>query len=87
MARTPRHAIEIAALVGAAAISLVGCTSARPPPPPKPVSEMTPAERCANLITLMGSPYLEALQKAALYERARNEGCMGTPQSQTVVVR
>ena len=72
---------------GAAMLLLAGCASSPPPAAPKPVSEMTPAERCENLLRLMGNPWLEPFQKAAVYEKARNDGCMGTPQSQTVVVR
>jgi hypothetical protein len=76
-----------AAIVIIAVLPLVGCASAPPPPAPKPVSEMTPAERCANLAALMGNPWLQPFQQAAAYEKARNEGCMGTPQPQTVIMR
>lgn len=55
--------------------------------PAKPVSEMTQAERCDNLLRLMGNNYLEPAQKAALYEKARNDGCMGQPQPQTLIIR
>jgi hypothetical protein len=56
-------------------------------PPAKPVSEMTPAERCQNLFRLMGNAYGTPAQHAALYERARNDGCMGDPRPQTVIIR
>ena len=55
--------------------------------PKKPVSEMTPAERCANLLELSGNTYLNQGQRSAAYEKARNDGCMGQPQPQTVIVR
>lgn len=55
--------------------------------PAKPVSEMTQAERCQNLLRLLGNSYLEPAQKAALYEKARNDGCMGQPQPQTLIIR
>jgi hypothetical protein len=69
--------------------SLAGC--ARQPeyyePPRKPVSEMTPVERCANLLELSGNAYLNPGQRSAAYEKARNDGCMGQPQPQTIIVR
>lgn len=67
---------------------LVGC--ARPPEPEpsrKPMSELTGAERCGRLLELSGSIYANPGQRAAMYEMARNEGCMGPPQPQTVIVR
>jgi nitrous oxide reductase accessory protein NosL len=68
---------------------LAGC--ARQPeyaaPPPKPISEMSFAERCAHLIEMSGNFYATPAQKAAFYEMARNDGCMGQPQSQTIIVR
>lgn len=56
-------------------------------PPRKPLSEMTFAERCARLLELSGDFYLNPGQKAAAYELARNDGCMGPAQPQTVIVR
>jgi hypothetical protein len=56
-------------------------------PAPKPVSEMSFAERCAHLLELSGNSYLNPGQKAAAYEKARNDGCMGEPQPQTLIVR
>lgn len=39
------------------------------------------------MLRLMGNNYLEPAQKAALYEKARNDGCMGQPQPQTLIIR
>ena len=77
-----------AAFIG---VLLVSSGCARQPeyyePQRKPVSEMTPAERCANLLELSGNAYLNPGQRSAAYEKARNDGCMGQPQPQTVIVR
>ena len=54
---------------------------------PKPISEMSFAERCAHLIEMSGNFYASPAQKAAFYEMARNDGCMGAPQAQTIIVR
>jgi hypothetical protein len=48
---------------------------------------MTFAERCAKLLELSGNYYLSSGQQAAAFERARNDGCMGQPQPQTIIVR
>lgn len=78
------------------ALALASCARAPDPYPSpndpyaapiKPVAEMTPAERCQNMIRLMGNNYAEPAQKAALYETARNSGCFGQPQPQTLIVR
>jgi hypothetical protein len=68
-------------------IVLCGCATAPQEPYRTPVSEMTPQERCGEFFRLMNSGYSNYMTKMALYEKARNEGCMGQPQPQTVVVR
>jgi hypothetical protein len=40
-----------------------------------------------KLLELSGSPYLNPGERSAAYERARNNGCMGTPPPQTIIVR
>lgn len=70
-----------------AALSLAACAQEPPRPAQKAVADMTPQERCAAMSGLLGSPYTEAFQKAALLERMRNDGCLGTPQPTTIQVR
>lgn len=57
------------------------------PPAVKQVSEMSFAERCANLLELSGNIYLNPGQRSAAYEIARNNGCMGDTRPQTIIVR
>lgn len=71
-------------IAGLLMLALVACQTSTPAPAPKPYSEMTLPERCANLALLMGNPYLSALQQAAAYEKARNEGCMNATPTQQV---
>jgi hypothetical protein len=63
------------------ALALASCatTPDAPPPPVKPVSEMTPAEWCANSARLLGNQWLDPFQKQALLEAMRNRGCLGRP--------
>jgi hypothetical protein len=86
--RSCTFAASFAVFIGALLVSS-GC--ARQPeyyePPRKLVSEMTLAERCANLLELSGNAYLNSGQRSAAYEKARNDGCMGAPQAQTIIVR
>ena len=71
----------------AAALLLAGCMASEPAPPEVPIAQMTPQQRCARLLELSGSVNLNPGQRAAAYEKARNDGCMGQPQPQTVIVR
>ncbi len=69
-------------------LMLAGCASAPPPPPPqKDISEMTPQERCASMVALMGNRRFTTAQQMALYERAKNDGCLGAPQPTTIQIR
>lgn len=67
------------------AVMLAGCVTDAPPE--KPFAEMTAGERCAKMMKMMGNDNFNSVQKMALYEKARNEGCLGPSQPQTVVVR
>jgi hypothetical protein len=77
----------VAAAIGTLCLSACTRPQTAYEPPPKPISEMTFAERCAKLLELSGNYYLSSGQQAAAFERARNDGCMGQPQPQTIIVR
>lgn len=70
--------------------ALLGACARQPEPvapPQKPISEMSFPERCAHLIEMSGNVYATPAQKSAFYELARNQGCMGNPPPQTVIVQ
>lgn len=62
-------AVKVIAVV----VCLGGCVAAPPPPP----VQITPENFCSEGLNLLGSPYIEPFQKAALLEAMRNRRCMG----------
>ena len=69
-----------------ATLALAGCAERQQEiayvPPPQ-----TPAEWCAQFPSVFTNPYATQMDKAALLEKARNMGCLGPAQPQTVIVR
>lgn len=65
--------MRIAFRLLALTLLLAGCVSNEPARP------LTHAERCTRAFRLLGAP-IDPFQKAALYERMQNEGCLGRPQ-------
>lgn len=66
---------------------LGGCQTS---PPPRPVPIQPPAPQgtwCERAAAAIGNSYLDPALKAVLFERMRNQGCMGQPQPQTVIIR
>jgi len=51
----------------------------QPLPQPAPQRPLTFEEHCAALMRALGNPWIDPWQKSALYEKGRNDGCMGTP--------
>jgi hypothetical protein len=65
-----------------ASLFLVGPVKAEQPLPqamPSIQKPMTFEEHCAAIIRALGNPWIEPWQKSAIYEKGRNDGCMGTP--------
>jgi len=64
-----------------AILFLVSCASAEPPLP-QPLPQPTPqrltfAEHCTAIMNALGNPWIESWQKAAIYEKGKNDGCFG----------
>jgi hypothetical protein len=81
--------VRVGLVVGLCALALAGCqtTEANPYDPPKPLEQMTRAEWCTYSMKLLGNPRGATFQKAALYEKMRNEGCLGQQQPTRVEVK
>lgn len=57
-------------------IILAGCIAEEPPPVPQEPALTSPADWCTEAGKLLGHPYASDWQKAAVYEKMQNRGCM-----------
>lgn len=69
-------------VAGAVALAVAGCQSRAEAP-----VAMSTSEFCARVGESLAARSVDPAVKAALTEKARNAGCFGPPQPQTVIVR
>lgn len=70
------------ALFVVAAIALAGCQSTKAPPQ----EDFASLSLCQKAIRLAGDPWATPAQQLAAVELARNNGCLGQPQTQSLDV-
>lgn len=69
-------------VAGAVALAVAGCQSRAEAPAP-----MSTGEFCSRVGDSLAARTVDPAVKAALMEKARNAGCFGQSQPQTVIVR